>query len=74
MANVYILKIWIGCKKTKQKVETGTKTNEIEGVPSQQQKLDVIIRTIDDCIKSPKGLQDLAAKEVLGKTSIVCVG
>jgi len=43
-------------------------------VPSQQQKSDVMIRTIDVHIKSPKELQYLAPKEVLGKTSIVCVG
>ncbi|KAH8952741.1 hypothetical protein BDL97_09G100200 [Sphagnum fallax] len=60
--------------KTKQKIETSTKTNEIEGVPSQQQKLDVMIRTIDVHIKSPKDLRYLAPKEVLGKSSIVCVG
>jgi hypothetical protein len=65
---------WIGCRKAKQKVKTNTKTNEIEGVPSQEQKLDVMIRTIDVHIKSPKELQYLAPKEVLGKTSIVCVG
>ncbi|CAM6037101.1 unnamed protein product [Sphagnum compactum] len=61
-------------RKAKQKVETNTRTNEIEGVPSQQQKLDVMIRTIDVQIMSPKDLQYLAPKEVLGKTSIVCVG
>jgi len=33
-----------------------------------------MIRTIDVHIKSPKELQYLAPKEVLGKTSIVCVG
>jgi len=43
-------------------------------VPSQQQKLDVMIRTIDDRIKSPKDLEDITPKKVLGKTSIVCVG
>jgi len=46
----------------------------MEGVPSQQQKLDAMIRTIDVHVKSPKDLGDLARKEVLGKTSIVCVG
>jgi hypothetical protein len=70
----YIFFIWIGCRKAKEKVKTSTRTNEIKGVPSQQQKLDVMIRTIDVCIKSPKDLRDLAPKEVLGKTSIVCVG
>jgi hypothetical protein len=77
MANGYILHflIWIGCREAKQEVETTTRTNETEGVPSQQQKLDVMIRTIEDVhIKSPKDLQSLAPKEVLGKTSIVCVG
>jgi hypothetical protein len=64
----------MGCRKAKQKLETNTRTNEIEGVPSQQQKLDVMIRTIDVHIMSPKDLQYLAQKEVLGKTSIVCVG
>jgi hypothetical protein len=64
----------IGCRKEKQKVKTSTRTNEIKGVPNQQQKLDVMIRTIDVHIKSPKELQYLAPKEVLGKTSIVCVG
>jgi len=34
----------------------------------------VIIRTIDVHIKSPKDLQSLTPKEVLGNTSIVCVG
>jgi hypothetical protein len=33
-----------------------------------------MIRTIDVHIKSPKDLQYLNPKEVLGKTSIVCVG
>jgi hypothetical protein len=61
-------------RKAKQKVKTNSIINEIKGVPSQQQKLDVMIRTIDVCIKSPKDLGDLARKEVLGKTSIVCVG
>jgi hypothetical protein len=36
--------------------------------------MDVMIRTIDVHIKSPKDLQYLAPKEVLGKTLIVCVG
>ncbi len=70
----YTFFIWIGCRKEKQKVKTSTKTNDIEGVPSQQQKLDVMIRTIDVHIMSPKELQYLSPKEVLGKTSIVCVG
>jgi hypothetical protein len=70
----YILKIWIRCKKEKHKIKTNTKTNEIEGVPNQQEKLDVMIRTIDVHIKSPKDFQYLAPKEVLGKTSSVCVG
>ncbi len=43
-------------------------------MPNQQQKLDVMIGTVDVHIKSPKDLQYLAPKEVLGKTSIVCVG
>jgi hypothetical protein len=43
-------------------------------VPSQQQKLDVMIRTIDGHIQSPEKLKDLAPKEVLGETSIMCVG
>jgi hypothetical protein len=64
----------MGCRKAKQKVETSTKTNETEGVPNQQQKLDVMIRTIDVHIMSPKDLKYLTPKEVLGKTSIVCVG
>jgi hypothetical protein len=33
-----------------------------------------MIRTIDGRIQSPKELGDFAPKEVLGKTSIVCVG
>jgi hypothetical protein len=33
-----------------------------------------MIRTIDVHIKSPKDLQSLTPKEVLGNTSIVCVG
>ncbi|CAK9238604.1 unnamed protein product [Sphagnum troendelagicum] len=61
-------------RKAKQKVKTSNRTNEMEGVPSQQQKLDVMIRTIDVHIKSPKDLRDLTPKEVLGKTSILCVG
>ncbi len=65
---------WIGCRKGKQEIERSARTNDTEGVPSQQQKLDVMIRTIDVRIKSPKGLKDLARKEVLGKTSIMCVG
>jgi hypothetical protein len=64
----------MGCREAKQKVETNTITNEIEGVPSQQQKLDVMIRTIDVHIMSPNDLQYLVPKKVLGKTSIVCVG
>ncbi len=43
-------------------------------MPNQQQNLDVMIKTIDDRIKSPKDLEDLTPKEVLGKTSIACVG
>ncbi len=70
----YNLFIRIGCRKEKQKVKTSTRTNDIEDVPSQQQKLDVMIRTIDGHIQSPQELRDLAPKEVLGKTSIVCVG
>ncbi len=31
----------MGCSKPKQEVETSSKTNEIEGVRSQRQKLDV---------------------------------
>jgi hypothetical protein len=64
----------LDAEKKKQKVITSTKTNDIEGVPSQQQKLDVMIKTIDGRIQSLEELKDFAPKEVLGKTSIVCVG
>jgi len=115
MAKGYILHflIWIGCREAKREVETSTRTIETEGVPDQQQKLDVMITTIetegvpnqqqkldvmtttietesvpnqqqkldvmittieDAHIKSPKDLQHLAPKGVLGETSIVCVG
>jgi hypothetical protein len=64
----------MGCRKAKEKVETSIRTNEIEGVPNQQQKLDVMIKTIDVHIMSPKDLKYLTPTTVLGKTSIVCVG
>jgi len=64
-----------GVPNQQQKLDVMIKTNETEGVPNQQQKLDVMIRTIEDVhIKSPKDLQHLAPKEILGKTSIVFVG
>jgi hypothetical protein len=76
MAKVYILHvfIWIGCRKSKPKSKRSTGTIDIDVVRSQQQKLDVMIRTIDGRIQSPEELGDFAPKEVLGKTSIVCVG
>ncbi|KAH9551425.1 hypothetical protein CY35_09G015500 [Sphagnum magellanicum] len=57
-------------RKAKQKVATSTRTNEIKHVPNQHQKLDVMIRTI----MSPRDLKYLTPTDVLGKTSIVCVG
>jgi hypothetical protein len=64
-----------GVPNQQQKLDVMTTTIETEGVPNQQQKLDVMITTIEDVhIKSPKHLQHLAPKEVLGETSIVCVG
>jgi hypothetical protein len=67
--------LWIGCRKAKQEIERSARTNEIEALPSQQQKLKVMITTLEDVhIKSPKDLQSLTRKEVFGKTSIVVVG
>ncbi|CAM6060032.1 unnamed protein product [Sphagnum tenellum] len=64
-----------GVPNQQQKLDVMTTTIETEGVPNQQQKLDVMITTIEDAhIKSPQDLQRLAPKEVLGETSIVCVG
>jgi len=64
-----------GVPNQQQKLDVMIKTNETEGVPNRQQKLDVMIRTIEDRhIKSPKDLQSLPIKKVLGKTSIACVG
>jgi hypothetical protein len=64
-----------GVPNQQQNLDVMIRTNETEGVPNRQQKLDVMIRTIENIhIKSPEDLQSLAPKEVLGKTSIVCVG
>jgi hypothetical protein len=64
-----------GVPNQQQRLDVMIRTNEAEGVPNQQQKLDVMIKTIEDVhIKSPKDLQSLAPQEVLGKTSILCVG